>query len=431
MRTIGYSLPSAFLAAAIVGASFVGSLPAAAQSAAPAQAAPPVMEAPAGPTPRQQAWLHATPEQRVLLAEKLGDDGARALARQRGWQSVFDGAARALPQGPDQVWRSADGVIHVIEAKGGGSPLGNAYGYRQGTPEWAIRSAERVLTSPRATIVERDAARTILDAAARGRIEVHVVRTSHVLGEPTAAVLQQSLTCSDDAARLARSALESFARTATGTMDDAARAANAGTEAAGTIDDVARAGEAAVAGQATSTALRTAARVAVPVAVVVDAGFRVNEGVQIEQRFQAGEIAQEQREVEHARNVAGMAGGWGGAFVGAKLGAMGGGAAGTAVAPGPGTAIGAGAGAVAGGVAGYVGGEAAAEAAAEWAVERVHAAGTTVADLAQSAWDGTKHAAHVTAEAAGDAWDWTSDKTRSAWDSTTDGATRAWRWLTD
>lgn len=429
MLTVRSSPLSSFLAAMIASASLVGSSPAAVQTAAPPDVLPPAMDAPAGPTPRQQAWLRATPEERVGLAEKLGDDGARAFGRQRGWQPVFDGAGRTLPQGPDQVWRSADDVVHVIEAKGGGSPLNNAYGYRQGTPEWAVRSTERVVGSPRATIAEREAARVILDAAARGRLQVHVVRTSHVLGEPTAAVLEQSVACTDDAARLARAALARIAQAAGTTADDLARAATAGSDAVRTIDDVARAGEVAAAGRATSTAIRTAARLAVPVAVAVDAGLRVSEGANIEHRFDAGEITQEQREVEHARNAAGMAGGWGGALVGAKLGAMGGGAAGTAVAPGPGTAIGAGAGAVAGGVAGYVGGEAAAEAAAEWAVDRVHAAGTTVAAAAQAAWDGTKHAAEVTAQAVGDAWSWTAGTAHSAWNSTADGASRAWRWV--
>ena len=133
------------------GVSIVGSSPVAAQTTAPPDLRRPAIDAPAGPTPRQQTWLRATPEERVGLAEKLGEGGARAFARQRGWQPLFDGTTRTLTQGRDQVWRSADGVIHVIEAKGGGSRLNNAYGYRQGTPEWAVRSAARVCGSPWAT----------------------------------------------------------------------------------------------------------------------------------------------------------------------------------------------------------------------------------------------------------------------------------------
>lgn len=429
MLTVRVSPLSSFLAAMIAVAGLVGSSPVAAQTPVVQDVRPPAVDAPAGPTPRQQAWLRATPEQRIALAEQLGDDGARAFARQRGWQSLFDGAGRTLPQGPDQVWRSADDVVHVIEAKGGGSPLNTAYGYRQGTPEWAVRSAQRVVGSSKATIAEREAAQAVLDAAARGRLQVHVVRTSHVLGEPTAAVMEQSLACTDDAARLARDALARTTRAVGAAADDAARVASAGSEAAGAVDDLARAGEVAAAERATGAVLRTAGRVAVPVAVAVDAGLRVNEGLNIERRFDAGELTQEQREVEHARNAAGMAGGWGGALVGAKLGAMGGGAAGTAVAPGPGTAIGGVAGCVAGGVAGYVGGEAAAEAAAEWAVERVHAAGTTIADASVIAWDATKHAAAVGTQAAGEAWTWTADQAQSAWSATADGASRAWRWV--
>jgi hypothetical protein len=198
-----------------------------------------------------------------------------------------------------------------------------------------------------------------------------------------------------------------------GTADDTARAASVVDDAVRSIDDAARTGEAAAAGRATAATLRTAARVAVPVALVIDAGLRVNEGMHIEERFDAGEITQQQREVEHARNAAGMAGGWGGALAGAKLGAMGGGAAGTAVAPGPGTGIGAGVGAVFGSIAGYLGGGALAEAAAGWAVRKIHATGTTVADVASRAWD------------------WTADTTDSAWNGASSCARHAWRWLTD
>lgn len=409
------SFPLSVFAVTFACAGLVGSLPAAAQTAAPPEVGPPTTDALAGATPRQRAWLRATPEERVTLAEKLGEDGARAFARQRGWKPVFDGVGRTLRQGPDQVWRDADGIVHVLEAKGGTSQVARAYGHVQGSPEWAVKSAERFLRSARATAGERKAAQAVLEAAANGRLTVDVVRTSHVLGEPTVAVLEQSVNCTDEAARLARGALERLARKAA--------------TAAGSIDDVARAGEAAAASRTVSTALRTTARVAVPVAVAFDAGLRVNEGVHIERRFAASEITQEQREVEHARNVAGMAGGWGGAWAGAKLGAMGGCYAGTGVAPGPGTVVGGVAGGIVGGVVGYVGGEAAAEAAAEWTVDRVHAAGTTVADLAHNAWDGTKHAAEATVQAAGDVWSWTADSAESLWNSTTGVATRAWRWV--
>jgi hypothetical protein len=345
-------------------------------------------------TARQQAWLRASINERVKLAERLGDDGARAFAKVKGWTPVFDGVERGVIQGPDQVYRAADDVVHVIEAKGGTGQLGRAYGYVQGSSEWAVESARRVLRNPAASKAERRGAALVLEAASNGNLQVHVVRTSHVLGEPTAAVLEQTVRGTDEAARLAASGLDDLGRNAAQIVDDVARAA----------DDTARAVSTG------GTVLRTAAKVAVPIAVAVDGGLRISGGVQTERRFNAGDISQGEREVAHAKNVAGMAGGWGGAVAGAKIGAMGGSAAGSAVAPGPGTAVGGVVGGIAGGVAGYIGGEAAAETAAEWAVDRVHAAGTTVADSAEAAWDGTVDAAQSVTRSVNRAWNWVRGK---------------------
>lgn len=349
---------------------------------------------PAAGTPRQHAWLKATIEQRIRLAEQLGDEGARTFAKSKGWDSVFDGTARTVMQGPDQVYRGSDGLVHVIEAKGGSGQLGRGYGYSQGSTEWAVESAKRVLRHQGASEAERRGASLVLDAATKGKLEVHVVRTSHVLGEPTAAVLEQSMHCTDEAARIARSAANEAARGASQIADDALRAS----------DDVVRA-----AGKG-GTVLRIAAKVAVPVAVAVDGGLRVRDGLKIERQFENGEITVQEREIAHTKNVAGMAGGWGGALVGAKLGAVGGGAAGSAVAPGPGTAIGGVVGGITGGVAGYIGGEAAAEAAAKWGVDRVYEAGTTIAESVEETWDGTVGAANSAVRGVTHALNWVEGK---------------------
>jgi len=312
-------------------------------------------------TARQQQWLAATPQERVRLAEALGDEGARAMAKAKGYVSVYDGLGRMLPQGPDQVYRAADGRVILYEAKGGAGRLGHAYGHSQGSPEWAVESAKRVLRSGKATAAEQSAARAVLEAAAKGKLEVHVVRTSHVLGEPTAAVVERIATTTDDAARLARTALDDVVRASANNVDNAARAASAS-------DDAAR-----LARSAKFT--RTATRSLIFVGVAVDAGFRVDDAAEVERRFDAGEISEQQREVEHAKNAAGMAGGWGGAVGGAKGGAVLGGMVG-----GP---WGAAAGGVIGGVGGYYGGEAAAQAAAEWGMDRLHDTGASV----KGAWD--------------------------------------------
>ena len=341
-------------------------------------------------TTRQQAWLKATVNQRVKLAEQLGDEGARAFAKAKGWSSVFDGAVRGVIQGPDQVYVAPDDVVHMIEAKGGSGQLGRGYGHAQGSSEWAVESAKRVLRHPSATEAERRGAALVLKAAAKGKLQVHVIRTSHVLGEPIAAVLEQTVNGSDEAARLAQLASDDIGRSAAQVVDDAARVS----------DDVARAASTG------RTVLRATAKAAVPVAIAVDGGLRVRDGLATERQFHAGEISVQQREVAHAKNVAGMAGGWGGAFAGAKIGALGGGAAGSAVAPGPGTAIGGVVGGIAGGVAGYVGGEAASEAAAEWTVKHVHSAGMTIADSAEAAWSGTVDAANSATNGVSCAWIW-------------------------
>lgn len=373
------SLPSILTAVAIAG-SLVG-VPrycvaqVAASEVATQVVSPPVRMEPG--TFRQQQWSKASPDQRIRLAESLGDEGARAFARSKGWKVVFDGTNRAIPQGLDQVYRAADGTIHAIEAKGGSSQLGHAYGHPQGSSEWAVESAKRVMRSLGASAGEKDAADTVLKAAAQGKLSVHVVRTSHVLGEPRAAVLIQSVRSSEGAGRAAQSAIDDIARASTKVVDDAARVGATGTTA--------------------TTSLKIVGKGAVVVGVLVDGGLRVSDGFETERKFSAGEISVQEREVSHAKNAAGMVGGWGGAAGGAWI--AGATAAPLAAMTGPAAPVVEGVAVFAGGVAGYVGGEAAAGAAAEWTVNRIHDAGTTVGGVATSAWSATTNSATS-------AWSW-------------------------
>lgn len=320
-------------------------------------------------TPAQRAWVAASIPERIKLAEEIGEAGARQFAKSKGWQTVFDGTGRLLAQGPDQIYRGADGYINVVEAKGGTSPLTTAYGHPQGTSSWAVESAKRVVDSSKASIAERKAAQELLHAAAEGRMKVHVVRTKHVLGEATVAVLEQTLETTDDAAKAASRSL------ARNIADDVARS----------VDDVVRsADDAAVAASTTSSkATQCFSRAAVPVAAVVDVALRSQEAMQVEESFAAGKITYQQREVAHAKNAAGMAGGWAGAVAGAKLGASGGGIAGAACG-GVGAPVGAVAGGVVGGVVGYIGGEQAAEAAAGWTMDKVHRSGNSISNAASA-----------------------------------------------
>ncbi|HET6880803.1 MAG TPA: hypothetical protein VFI31_11650 [Pirellulales bacterium] len=301
-------------------------------------------------------------------AEKLGDSGIRYLANELGYKPIFDGAKRGLAQGPDQVYRGADGVVHAFEAKGGSSQLGRAYGYAQGTPEWAVESAKQVLRSAKATPAERLGSEAILRAAAKGKLEVHVVRTSHDIGP----VIEQTLRSTERSAKMAQTALSDLAKAAAQGADDVARGVSKVTKAT-----------------ASTAALKTTAKAAVVIGVAVDGTLRVEDAMKTEEQFARGEISQQQREVAHTKNAAGMAGGWAGAVAGAKIGGAAGAAAGSLIAPGPGTPIGAAVGGVAGGVAGYFGGEAAAEATAEWLTDQIHASGTTIKESAGDAWDWT------------------------------------------
>lgn len=327
-------------------------------------------------TPRQEVWLRATPVQRARLSELLGEEGGRALAKKNGHMAICDGLERTLPQGPDQVYRAADGRVVVYEAKGGTSPLRHAYGYHQGKPEWAVESAKRVLKSAKAGPAEKAAAGEILKAAAERRLTVEVVRTKHRLGEPFVAVVEQSLSTTDDASRLARAALDGLARPAATSLDDAARATEQ------LVDDTGRATGQTARAAPRATAGRVAGKVLVPVGMAIDGASRAKDAKAVEAQFASGQIGQQKREVEHAKNAAGFVGGWGGAWAGAEVGAATGGAVGSAVAPGPGTVIGAAVGGAAGGVAGYVAGEAAATKVADWTVNKIHRTGNTL----QSAW---------------------------------------------
>ena len=235
-------------------------------------------------TARQQAWLNASINERVLLAEDLGEEGGRAFAKAKGWKTVYDGKSWSMVHGPDQVYRSADDTIHMIEAKGGSGQLGKGYGYPQGSSEWAVESAKRVLGSATATEAERQGAQAVIDAAAKGKLEVHVVRTTHTLGEPHVAKLEQTTKCSEQAAKAAGEALTAVAKSARKTLQEAAKGSD---DAARVVDDVARLGDdfarsaddVARATSKSSGLVAGAPAILVPAGVAIDAGMRVIDGL--------------------------------------------------------------------------------------------------------------------------------------------------------
>lgn len=335
-----------------------------------------VTTVPSSVTPRQQTWLSGSINERVLLAEELGEEGGRAFAKAKGWETLYDGKSWSMVHGPDQVYRGADDTVHLIEAKGGSGQLGKGYGHAQGTSEWAVESTKRVLRSLTATEAERRGAEAVLEAATKGTLEVHVVRTTHTLGEPHVAKLEQTVKCSEQASAMAREAASGVAKATAKTIkkvaeasDDAARMADdvtrAGDDLLRSSDDVARA-----AAHSSKVAPKGSPLASLgPAVVVLDGGMRVVDGIETERQFEAGEISGKERVIAHSRNAAGMAGGLSGAYVGYEAGAVGGATIGTFICPGIGTAIGGFLGGLLGGVGGYSAGDAAAAAGAEAAVE--------------------------------------------------------------
>ena len=130
-------------------------------------------------------WIEAPLNQRILLAEKIGEQGRARFAAERGWIKLLGSRNRGIHQGPDSVyWDKRSGRLRVLEAKGGTSPLKWHFNSRQGTNLNAIRSAKRVLLSSKATHTAKVAAARVIVAAQQGRLETGVIRTSHVLGTP-------------------------------------------------------------------------------------------------------------------------------------------------------------------------------------------------------------------------------------------------------
>ena len=344
------------------------------QAVAPELAAAVKGDTGVGPTARQQAWLKASPDERVLMAERIGEEGASALAEKRGHRPILTGEQKTLRQGFDQVYRTPDGQVVVVEAKGGTGTLGRGYGAEQGTTEWAVKAARETLNSSKASAAEKSAARIVLEAAEQGKLTVEVIRTTHVLGEPVAAVLESSKTVSAAERTLASEILrasEGFARPSVAGTAKAAEGASGVAKAAEGSAEGAKALEGAGQVAAVGSKLATAGKVAGVAGVAIDVGVRGCEAYDVEQRYRSGEISSHDRVKAHAKNASGFVGGWTGAWAGAEAGMLAGGAGG-ALCGGVGAPIGAFLGGVAGAIGGYFGGEYVGEKAAETAVNAVH-----------------------------------------------------------
>lgn len=278
------------------------------------------------------------------IAEKIGEEAAERWAKQKNWEKILgkDGKTPSHVQGYDQVWRKPDGKICVIEAKGGESPLGTGYGQKQGTIEWAQKAGEETLKSRTASFAERRAAEIVQREIPKGNVEVQVVRTTHVQGQPQT-VTVHAPSCSQT--------LKAVQKAVTGaSCQIPSKESKAAAETAKNA--------------LKHTRFSQVGKVAGIAGTVVDAGVRVYESYEIEKQYQNGELTRHERNKGHVKNAAGGVAGLSGAAAGGYSGALAGAAIGSFI-PGPGTAIGGFIGGTIGAVGGYFGGEKAAESAVD------------------------------------------------------------------
>ena len=133
--------------------------------------------------------LDGRTNRRVLLGEKIGEQGRGRFAAERGLTKLVGSEmrVRGVRVGPDSVyWNPHSGRVVALEAKGGASPLKWTFNSRQGTNRNTLRSARNILNRRSATRgMKVQMARVIL-AAEKGQLDTGVIRTTHVLGKPNA-----------------------------------------------------------------------------------------------------------------------------------------------------------------------------------------------------------------------------------------------------
>ena len=309
-----------------------------------------------------------------LISEEIGERGAELMCQEKEWTPLLKKINKGEnhSQGFDQVWRSNDGRIHVIEAKGiaKGDSVNlskRCSGYQQGTPEWAVEAAMDTLKTPAASEAEKRVARQVLEAAAKGEMNIDVAVTEHVLGKPELPGWKSMKTCSQEAVSMARTSLNKMSfkwaeeiredsvalRAGTKTLSNTAKGTRAASEGARAAAEGTRAVTEGV--KAASVASKFA-KCAGAVGVGVDVGVRGYEACQVETQYKNGQITQNERVKSHVKNAGSFAGGMGGAAAGAYGGAAAGAAVGSVV-PIFGTAVGGFVGGVAGAIGGYFAGD--------------------------------------------------------------------------
>lgn len=198
----------------------------------------------------QSLWIEASPHAKRIWSEMLGESGGLLFAQENGWTPLFLRPDASMAQGLDQIFLDATGFIHVVECKGGNSPLGFSYGYRQDTIEWVIKSAEYTYRHATSLRQQQEAANVILSAY-EGRCDLTVLRTKYNNGIPNN-MAYRTISGSDETVTLAGSVIDDLARDGISIYDDVARSADevsgavisieSGKEFLSQIDDIASRG---------------------------------------------------------------------------------------------------------------------------------------------------------------------------------------------
>ena len=337
-------------------------------------------------TSKQLEWQQSSIQNRILISEKIGEDGAKAFASMRGYEPILNDADKAIRQGFDQVYRAKDGSIVVIEAKGGTSPIGRAYGCEQGTPEWTVKAAKHIIENSKASVLEKETAKMVLDAAKNGNLTTLVVRTKHILGQPYAAVLESTTKAGEAESKLAKSILEeiktasnpkplptTITRVPDKTVKPVKPAPTTTSNDKGSLDKISTSGQ----------LLKTVTKGLLVIDVAYDVNEIWNESKNKAEQYSNGSITQQQREIAQAKNVGGGVGGLTGGIYGAGAGAEGGAVIGSFFGP-VGTAVGGFVGGFVGGVTGAIVGDKVVREAAGGATSAIHSTGTTIKDGASS-----------------------------------------------
>ena len=117
------------------------------------------------------------------ISEKIGEQAGVRWAKQRGMNIILNPLQTTWPFGNDLVAKDhSTGKIYAIELKGGEARAQTFRGYLQGTHGYAVETAKDTL-SKNAPPNVKNAAAEILKAARQGKLEAGILSQKHVLGK--------------------------------------------------------------------------------------------------------------------------------------------------------------------------------------------------------------------------------------------------------